>query len=156
MPKALMSCKIGALAILVVSFFTHANASQCDALAARFLQQEQQAKFLRNSVTTIFFKHPATSSISLNCLRNQPNFSFFWNGAFPSNDFFSLTARAGALLTNKKENEVLKAIHRCHQHALKDPQELSSLESKGFAVECQAFIRDGGGTSISIYHNSQQ
>ena len=34
---------------------------------------------------------------------------------------------------------------------MKDDSEIATIEREGLAVECQAFERDGGGTTISVF-----
>jgi hypothetical protein len=79
-----------------------------------------------------------------------------WDGPFPSNSWFHLAAAAGHAVTGKDLPSLNKAIRDCHRAALKDKSELSGLDVPQAKIECQAFTRDGGGTTVSIWINDNE
>jgi len=46
---------------------------------------------------------------------------------------------------------IREGAQRCQQAALRSKTELADLVYGGIKFECQAFARDGGGTTITIY-----
>lgn len=89
--------------------------------------------------------------VSIACERNQPNAQVIWDGANPSGEYFALVGQLGQGVTGKKPAEVIQAAKACRQQALQDGGEISQVEQPGMAIECQAFARDGGSTSITVY-----
>ncbi|HVI78886.1 MAG TPA: hypothetical protein VM715_12140, partial [Candidatus Acidoferrum sp.] len=59
-------------------------------------------------------------------------------------------------VTGKDLPSLNKAIRDCHRAALKDKSELSGLDVPQAKIECQAFTRDGGGTTVSIWINDNE
>ncbi len=89
--------------------------------------------------------------VSIACERNQPNAQITWDGADPSGEFFAMVGQLGQSVTGAKPAEVIQAAKICRQQALRDGGEISQVEQPGMAIECQAFARDGGTTSITVY-----
>lgn len=103
-------------------------------------------------------RHPAAQGLNVSCsvLNQPPDLTLQWAGASPSAPFWELVARAGATITGAKPATVRRGAVDCHQRALKDSTELASTLTDGIRYECQAYTRDGGGTSITLYRPSAE
>lgn len=134
-----------------------AEKPQCATLVAKVVQATN-ATFDRYSPSgqNVFLTVSGTKSgIMIEC--NQPGgqgagVSLGFDGAYPSNAWFALAVRAGAVETGAAPARLEAAIRKCHLSALKDKKwEMGEIELPRAKVECQAFTRDGGGVSLSIW-----
>jgi len=74
------------------------------------------------------------------------------NQALPSADTVAFIAKAGEYLTGATNAEVRTELAACVTEALKpDSGEMGDREFRGVKIECQAFARDGGGGSATVY-----
>jgi hypothetical protein len=135
---------------------TAARADECAALVGRIVQQEN-AQFERQSPSgnIYFLKHPLSSEISVDCGADSVGPMIiieFDHVPFPNEPMFLLTARLGSLLTGMAQTVLLKAVHSCHQEALKESRAETAERDlpHGVQVECQTFTRDGGASSFTI------
>ena len=133
-----------------------AKADECAALVGRIVQQEN-AQFTRRSPSgdIYFLRHKLAHEISVNCGADSvgPMISVDFDGVpFPNEAMFLLAARLGSLLTGMTQPVLLKALHSCHQEALKQTQAETAEKDlpHGVQVECQAFTRSGGASSFTI------
>jgi hypothetical protein len=85
--------------------------------------------------------------------KNAPDVFIAWSGqAKPPAKTQALIANAGEYLTRATRTEISQETAACVSAALKpDSGELSDREFRGVKIECQAFARDGGGGSVTIY-----
>ena len=90
-------------------------------------------------------------TLSVGCTVCMPNIAVTWDGPTPDDAFNDLVGTAGNLVTQRPATEVVKFSKQCRQAALKDDSEIATIERKGMAIECQAFERDGGGTTITVF-----
>lgn len=92
-------------------------------------------------------------TFSVICSKNLPNIAFVWDGPAPDPDhtFYDLVGTVGNLLSHRPASEVVKYSKQCRQEALKDESEIATIEREGIVIECQAFKRDGGGTTITVF-----
>lgn len=97
------------------------------------------------------YRHDPNTTLSLSCTQSAPNVAATWDGPTPDATFYNLVGTAGNLLTQRPVSEVVKYSKQCRQEALKDDSEIATIELEGLAIECQAFKRDGGGTTITIF-----
>ncbi|MEX6717506.1 hypothetical protein AB2C92_07225 [Pseudomonas aeruginosa] len=88
---------------------------------------------------------------SIGCEGGKPNVQFAWDGADPDKEFYDLVGRLGQAASGSKAPQIIQAAKACRQQALKDGVEISQVEQPGMAIECQAYARDGGGTTITVY-----
>ena len=72
-------------------------------------------------------------------------------GSVPPKAFYDLAARAGAILSQEKPAVLNEASHRCAAKGLKSKFEISDVLTPKAKIECQAFTRDGGAASVSIW-----
>jgi hypothetical protein len=64
----------------------------------------------------------------------------------------ALIMKAGEYLTGATQKELQRETAACVSEALKpDAGELANREFRGVKIECQAFSRDGGGESVTVY-----
>ena len=129
-----------------------ANATPCSVILSS-LQVERGIVLMKQSEgrkTTEYSSGPNTV-MSVNCYQGTPNIAVTWDGPTPEATFYNLVGTAGNLLTQRPASEVVKDSKQCRQEALKDEGEIATIELEGMAVECQAFKRDGGGTTITIF-----
>jgi hypothetical protein len=132
-----------------------ANWRECDALAAEIMSKTG-AEYVRTSemMHNVFMKHPSTSDLMLECgIGEMMAASASWESAFPPSSFFETLADAGSVVAKAEQNAILGAVHKCHRDALKSDGEMGEVNIRGAHVECQAFTRDGGATTISVWRN---
>jgi hypothetical protein len=139
-----------------LAFAANAKAHDCAALVGRIVQQEDAQFEKRSPSGNIYFlKHRLSNEISVDCGANSigPMISVAFDKVpFPSESMFLLAARLGSMLSGTPRPVLLKAIHSCHQEALKETQAETAERDlpHGVQVECQAFTRDGGASSFTI------
>ncbi|WP_338724662.1 hypothetical protein V9L16_12120 [Pseudomonas tolaasii] len=136
----------------LIAFSTSAFAEPCDDVLAA-LQQERhlsQVKQTEGKQTTEYRDGP-NIALSLSCATGAPNIAITWDGSTPDQTFFDLVGRTGSLVSKRAAADIVKASKQCRQQALKDDSEIATVEQKGLAIECQAFARDGGGTTITVF-----
>jgi hypothetical protein len=149
---------IEVIVLIVVSliYASPAKADECTALVGRIVQQEN-AQFIRRSPggNIYFLRHKLAHEISVDCGADSVGpmiFVDFDGVPFPNDAMFLLAARLGSLLTGVTQPALPKALHGCHQEALKQTQAETAERDlpHGLLVECQAFTRDGGASSFTI------
>lgn len=139
-------------AVVMLLISTNARAESCDNLLAA-LQQERhlsQVKQTEGKQTTEYRDGP-NILLSLSCSVGAPNVAVSWDGPAPDQAFYDLVGRTGSLVSKRSATDVVKASKHCRREALKDESEIATVEQNGLAVECQAFDRDGGGTTITVF-----
>lgn len=99
----------------------------------------------------IQYSSGSSTTLSVSCAFGKSDIAITWDGPNPDAIFYSLVGIAGNLLTQRPASEVVKYSKQCRQEALKDDSEIATIEREGMAIECQAFKRDGGGTTITIF-----
>jgi len=117
------------------------------------LQQERhlsQVKQTDGKQTTEYRDGP-NIVLSLSCATGAPNVAVTWDGPAPDQAFYDLVGRTGSLVSKRSAADVVKGSKQCRQQALKDESEIATVEQTGLAIECQAFARDGGGTTITVF-----
>lgn len=130
-----------------------AHTAECKEITARLIEATNaQFDHYSPSGNNIFLKKP---DIVLSCMTPRlTGISLTWDfSGFPSNEWFSLLAKAGAAVTGVGLKSLEAASRKCHRSALKDESELAGLEVENAKIECQAFTRDGGGVNIHIWMN---
>jgi hypothetical protein len=85
--------------------------------------------------------------------KDAPDLFVAWDHqAHPPADTVAFIAKAGEYLTGATNAELKIALAACVTEALKlGSREMGDREFRGVKVECQAFMRDGGGGSATIY-----
>lgn len=138
--------------LLLLALSTNAVAEPCDNVLDA-LQQERhlsQVKQTEGKQTTEYRDGP-NIVLSLSCAVGAPNIAVTWDGPAPDQAFYDLVGRTGSLVSKRAAADIVKASKQCRQQALKDESEIATVEQKGIAIECQAFARDGGGTTITVF-----
>lgn len=138
--------------LMLLVFSTNTLAESCDNVLAA-LQQERhlsQVKQTKDKQTTEYRDGP-NIVLSLSCAVGAPNVAVSWDGPAPDQAFYDLVGRTGSLVSKRSATDVVKASKQCRHEALKDESEIATVEQNGLAVECQAFARDGGGTTITVF-----
>jgi hypothetical protein len=129
---------------------------ECKEITARVVQMTN-ANFdhFSPSGDNVFFKNSGNNELVLSCINHYlTGISLNWDkSGYPPNDWFVLASRAGQAVTGVDAKKVERAIRNCHLSALKDPSELAELTIPKAKIECQAFVRDGGGVNVSVYIN---
>lgn len=98
----------------------------------------------------------AATSVTYGCPfgpKQKPDFAVYWEGkARPPTDIAALIAKGGEFVTGAARAEIMAETSACVTDALKSgATELADREVRGVKIECQAFARDGGGGSVTIY-----
>jgi hypothetical protein len=85
--------------------------------------------------------------------KDAPDLFVGWdNRAHPPADTVAFIAKAGEYLTGATNTELRTELAACVAEALKpDSGEMADREFRGVKIECQAFARDGGGGSATVY-----
>jgi hypothetical protein len=131
-----------------------AIARTCDAPVAK-LATIDDVHFERTSPSGLnrFLASSQMSELSLDCGVPGPT---LFAALLPSSVLFlprsfSNSRQDLAQLSWGSENDVEDAMRKCQRSALQDPGELSEASRSGFKVECQAYARNGGGATFTIY-----
>ncbi|WP_156164398.1 hypothetical protein [Bradyrhizobium sp. LTSP885] len=100
--------------------------------------------------------HVGAASVTYGCPfgpKQKPDFAVYWEGkARPPSGIAALIAKGGEFVTGATRAEITTETSACVTDALKSSAaELADREVRGVKIECQAFARDGGGGSVTIY-----
>ena len=129
-----------------------ASTPSCDAVINAIQQGFQLVKDTpTQSQQTVAFSRGGNTKVYFSCTLGKPDVAFYWDGSAPDVGFYELVGRVGNLVSQSPVPEVVKLSKQCRQEALKDGSEIATIEQKGLAIECQAFERDGGGTTITVF-----
>jgi hypothetical protein len=102
--------------------------------------------------TRVLFAHPSARDLSLSCTSREKIGVFVrWDAAEPPAAFFDLATKAGVATTGELMSTLGMAIRNCHRAALQGRTEFAATETPMSKIECQAFTRQGGGTSVSVW-----
>ena len=74
----------------------------------------------------------------------------------PPDEWFGLLAKAGKAVTGVDLSKLVAVSRECYRTALKDKTELTELDAPEAETGPQAFTRDRGGVSISIWMNDHK
>lgn len=141
------SMLFGAAFFCDVSFADACNTTLSQLSQTAELAQTEQAE--AKIITQ--YSSDSNMTLSVSCNVGMPNIAVTWDGPTPDNAFYDLVGIAGNLVTQRPATEVVKFSKQCRQAALMDDSEIATIERKGMAIECQAFERDGGGTTITVF-----
>jgi len=85
--------------------------------------------------------------------KQKPDFAVYWEGqARPAPNTVALIGKGGEFVTGAARAELVTETSVCVADALKpNAGEMSDREIRGVKIECQAFARDCGGGSVTIY-----
>ncbi|OEC69646.1 hypothetical protein A7D21_17905 [Pseudomonas sp. AP19] len=137
---------------LLAALSAAACAQPCDNIL-NALEREKDLALVQRAGAMQVTHYKASENIDLDvkCGLGKPNIGVYWAGPIPDQAFYDLVGRAGTLVSSRSAADVVKASKQCRQQALKDNGEIATVEQKGLAIECQAFARDGGGTTITVF-----
>ena len=140
------------VSVFLVTLAFNARADQCGIILSELNQTSEliRTKKTEGKQTTDYIRDSNTT-LSVSCSQGAPSIAVTWDGPTPEATFYNLVGTAGNLLTQRPASEVVKYSKQCRQEALKDESEIATIEREGMAIECQAFKRDGGGTTITIF-----
>ncbi|MDF3935339.1 hypothetical protein [Pseudomonas citronellolis] len=127
-----------------------AQAANCEEVLNQ-ARNDRHLTLVQDEQTHVQFQDGPQVQASIGCDRDQPNVQITWDGANPDGEFFALVGRLGHTVTGQKPAQVIQAAKTCRKQALQDGGEISQVEQPGMAIECQAFARDGGSTTITVY-----
>lgn len=85
--------------------------------------------------------------------RHLPSFSASWEGqAQPPASVRAVVDEAGAALTGVRRQVVNQTLAACVADALRpNAGELANEQFFGAKLDCQAYARDGGGGTVTVY-----
>ena len=130
------------------------NAAMCLAEAKKIAAHEN-ATIERQTSVVVIMQHRDAAEMSFGCVNSslKPDLYFAWDRqAKPPAATVKLIASAGKYLTGASSDELKQELTKCVTEALKPKSsELAERESRGVKIECQAFARDGGGGSATVY-----
>lgn len=129
-----------------------ACAQPCDTIL-NTLERDKDVVLIQKAGAMQVTHYKASESIALDvkCGVGNPNIGVYWTGPIPDRVFYDVVGRVGSLVSSRSAADIVKASKQCRQQALKDDSEIAAVEQKGLAIECQAFARDGGGTTITVF-----
>ncbi|MBK5343136.1 hypothetical protein JFU48_17310 [Pseudomonas sp. TH49] len=138
--------------IALLTLSNSALADNCESIlsklyAERHLTLDRQTE----GKQTTHFRDGRYMTLSLSCATGLPNVAISWDGPTPDQQFYDLVGRAGSLVSTRSAADIMKYSKQCRARALNDSGEIATVEQRGVAIECQAFVRDGGGTMIYIF-----
>lgn len=140
------------LALLGLLAAASARADQCEALVAKLTAVDGvRYDHASPSGKNHFLAAAPASEISVDCGTASPTLYIYYEGAFPSREFFALGGRLGSIVLGQPARDIEAAMRGCQQIALKDTSELADVHRAGLSVECQAATRDGGVAGFTIY-----
>ena len=143
-------CLVPAEAVLALQ---RAETQPCTTITSKILSATN-ARFEQFSElgTRVLFEHPSGRDLSLLCTSPEKIGVYVrWDAAEPPASFFDLAAKAGVAATGELISTLGMAIRNCHRAALQGRTEFAATETPMAKIECQAFTREGGGTSVSIW-----
>lgn len=137
---------------LGVVYFPAAYGDACPLILSSLSENSQLTKIKQSkAILNTQYNSGSSTTLSVSCTLSAPNIAVTWDGPDPDVAFYDLVGAAGNLVTHRPAAEVVKFSKQCRQEALKDNTEIATIERKGMAIECQAFERDGGGTTITVF-----
>ncbi|WP_143494875.1 MULTISPECIES: hypothetical protein [unclassified Pseudomonas] len=142
------------VAVSFAWFAGTANASgfECDRVLSALKQERHLSQSSQsNSGQTTEFRSGSHITLSVSCGLVNPNIAVVWDGSTPDSAFYELVGRAGGLVSKRKAGDLIKAAKQCRNDALQDESEIAANEQNDLAIECQAFTRDGGGTTVFLF-----
>jgi hypothetical protein len=150
-----------AFGVAVLNWPNPTLADECDAKVAALEGQEEGATVVgkRTEAGGITLKDPFATEVAIECaIPGDGSLDLYlnWDGAFPPPTFYEFAGRAGHIVLDAPANTIREGAIKCQQAALRASNEISSLTFGGISFECQAFIRDGGGTAITIYRRNRE
>ncbi|KAF1072682.1 MAG: hypothetical protein GAK45_00117 [Pseudomonas citronellolis] len=142
---------IGAAAALLMGSQL-AQAADCASVLEK-VKAERHLTQVGKGETHVQFHDGPQVEVSFGCLMDKPDLLLDWDGQNPDKEYFYLVGRLGQALTGNPAATVIKVAKTCRQQALQDTGEISQIENPTLVIGCQAYKRDGGATSISIFPN---
>lgn len=141
-----------------------AASQACDALTAKVVKATG-ADVLRKSPTglQVFFRDPFAKEMSLGCIDpGNPKYAHpfveaSYDSAYPSLYYFDLLAMAANAALGFQVQNVKDASERCKETALANANETATIDAGAHIhIECQAFTRGDGGTSIGVFWDTKR
>jgi hypothetical protein len=130
------------------------GATRCLAEAQKIAAHES-ATIGRQTRSAVFIHHPAAAEMSFGCAEYslKPDLYIAWDRQpRPPAATVKLIASAGEFLTGATSEEMKQELAKCVAAALSpNSGELADRQFRGVKMECQAFTRDGGGGSVTVY-----
>jgi hypothetical protein len=132
-----------------------ANAAKCLAGAKKLAAYLGGGTGQQRSMN-IEIGHVGAASVTYGCPfgpKQKSDLTVYWDGKpRPPADIAALIAKGGEFVTGATRAEIMTETSACVTDALKSSAtELADREVRGVKIECQAFARDGGGGSATIY-----
>lgn len=146
-----LSVAVGALCVFLSASAASAFPS-CDAVSEA-LQSRIGAKFARKSplMGNIFLTHPAADDVVVFC-GPRVSVALAKDGA-PTADYLRLATVAARFVTESNDRGLPAAIAGCLKAARRASDELGDGKTEHVSIECQSFVRDGGGNHITVSPN---
>ena len=143
---------IASVSIAVLLLPGKAKAESCDLILLALSQENSltRVKASEDALVT-HYRYGLNTSLSVSCAFDKPSLEVSWDGLEPDQSFYELVGRVGGLVSSQSRTDVVKSSRLCREQALKDDSEIATIEREGLAIECQAFKRDGGGTTIMVF-----
>ena len=149
---------LASIMLVVLGSASHAeergvDSARCkDAIGAIVRLTNATVEHSSPSGDNMFMRHPYAKDIVLSCSSYQPNLniSLGYAGAYPPQLFYALVAATGSTVVPDSISKLEAAAIKCQTKALKDPDEMATINTAHAALDCHAFTRDGGSTLITV------
>ena len=123
-----------------------AQSAECKEVTARLIEATN-ARFDTYSAlgTGVYLTSPEMFEMTLSCgTPRHIGIALSRESGLPPNDWFTLLARAGAIVTLVDWRKLEAASRKCYRAALKAKYLVADLYIPQARINCQAFTRDGG------------
>lgn len=155
--RVLLFIALAAIAALVGTPLSAEEAMTPDCVAtANKIGKETNSTYVRTTSLIIDFKQALHGDeLSVRCdSADRTDWSVYvgWvQNASPPIDYYKTVGRAGGVLTGESEATLINSAQTCVREALGHKSELADALTDKAKLECQAFTRNGGSASISIF-----
>jgi len=129
-----------------------AKADECDGIVEALIARVDK-RVLAEGVDIVYLKHPQAKALSVFCpapSMSAATLSSDWLEGLPPPSYFRLIGKLGSILTGVSADAISAGAIECQKRALASKEEDGNLDSSGIRFQCQAFIRSGGGTALTL------
>jgi hypothetical protein len=152
---ATMARVLMVMAILLLAL--PAKPDECDGIVETLIAQTPDLRVdkrvLAEGVDIVYLKHPQAKALSVFCPAppmSAAALSLDWLEGLPPPSYFQLIGKLGSILTGVSADAISAGAIECQKRALASKEEDGDLDSGGIRFQCQAFIRSGGGTALTL------
>jgi len=140
------------VAVVILLASETARAEECADLVAVVVSTSGAAVLRRTELGRYHMRHPMTSALVVSCVPSSSvSVSADHESASPPNGYLEVLGKIGEVLTHDSFAVITAAVATCVRAAQGSKNESMAVETGKAIIECHVFIRDGGGTNISVF-----